>query len=81
MTSKKNLDSHLLPGLNPLGVPKGLTGTLIPFRFNNWEDLEKKVKKNASQCAAIVMEPCRESLPQKEYIKKLKKFLKNITVF
>ena len=73
LTSKKNLDSHLLPGLNPLGVPKGLTGTLIPFRFNNWEDLEKKVKKNASQCAAIVMEPCRESLPQKEYIKEIKK--------
>ena len=34
LSSKKNLDTHLLPGLNPLGVPKGLSGTLIPFRFN-----------------------------------------------
>ena len=73
LSSKKNLDNHLLPGLNPLGVPKGLSGTLIPFRFNNWEDLEKKVKKFASQCAAIVMEPCRESLPNKDFIKEIRR--------
>ena len=76
LNSKKNLDTHLLPGLNPLGVPKGLTGTLIPFRFNNWEDLEKKVKKFAPKCAAIVMEPCRESLPDKEFINEIKKISK-----
>ena len=76
LNSKKNLDTHLLPGLNPLGVPKGLTGTLIPFRFNNWEDLEKKVKKFAPKCAAIVMEPCRESLPDKEFINEIKRISK-----
>ena len=38
---KGNLDFQLLPGLKPLGVPKGLRGTVIPFRFNNWLDFEK----------------------------------------
>ena len=70
---KKNLDSHLLPGLNPLGVPKGLSGTLMPFRFNNWEDLEKIVRKKAKSCAAIVMEPCRDSLPDRNYILEIRK--------
>ena len=29
--SDENLAPHLLPGLNPLGVPSGLGGTVIPF--------------------------------------------------
>ena len=73
LKSKKKLNEHLLPGLEPLGVPKGLKGSVIPFRFNNWEDLEKVVKANASKCAAIIMEPCRETMPLKEYLVELRK--------
>ena len=73
LKSKKSLNQHLLPGLDPLGVPKSLKGTAIPFRFNNFEDLEKIIKKNAKNCAAIVMEPCRETLPSKIFLKELKK--------
>ena len=29
------LGEHLLPGLSPNGVPKGLTGTALPFRYNH----------------------------------------------
>lgn len=36
------LGEHLLPGLNPTGAPKGLTGTAIPFRYNNIEELQAK---------------------------------------
>ena len=67
------LNQHLLKGLKPLGVPKGLRGTVIPFKFNSFEDLEKIVKKNSKNCAAIVLEPCRETLPSIEYLKELKK--------
>ena len=73
LKSKKNLDFHLLPGLKTEGIPKGLKGTLIPFRFNNWEDLEKVVKKNDKKSAAIVMEPCREDMPDKNYILEIRK--------
>ncbi len=73
LKSKKKLNEHLLPGLEPLGVPKGLKGSVIPFRFNNWEDLENVVKKNAKKCAAIIMEPCRETMPHKDYLIELRK--------
>ena len=45
----KKLNEHLLPGLEPLGVPKGLKGSVIPFKFNNWEDLDNVVRKRAKK--------------------------------
>ncbi len=74
--STKSLNSHLLPGLEPIGVPKSLKDTVIPFRFNNYEDLEKIIKKKAKYCAAIVMEPCRESYPEKNYLNEILKIAK-----
>src|SRR5205823_10870496 len=50
------LDGHLLPGLAPRGVPRGLKGTMIPFRYNQIEDLRQIVADCGSQLAAIVME-------------------------
>ena len=67
------LNQHLLKGLKPLGVPKGLRGTVIPFKFNSFEDLEKIVKRIQNIVRAIVLEPCRETLPSIEYLKELKK--------
>ncbi len=34
------LDGHLLPGLEPAGVPRGLVGTALPFGYNRLEELE-----------------------------------------
>ncbi len=72
LKSKDKLSYHLLPGIQPKGVPKYLKNSTIPFRFNNWEDLNKIIKKNAKNCAAIVIEPARENYPDKKYIKKLR---------
>ena len=66
LKSKKILNMHLLPDLEPTGVPKGLKDTLISFKFNDWNDIEKIVKKKAKSCAAIVLEPCRDELPKKK---------------
>ena len=66
----------MLPGLKPLGVPKGLKGTTIPFRFNNWDDLKNIIRKNIKRCAAIVMEPCREGYPNRKYLLEIKKLAK-----
>ncbi len=71
--TKKNLDTHLLSGLNPKGVPRSLVDTVIPFKFNDEMDLEKIVKKNARNCAAIVMEPCRDYWPNKGYLEQIRK--------
>ncbi len=74
--SKKNLDFQLMPGLKPLGVPKGLSGTVIPFRYNNKEDFKNIIKKNIKKTAAIVIEPCREGNPNKKFLSKLKSIAK-----
>ena len=57
------LGEHLLPGLSPKGVPKGLEGTSLPFRYNRIEELEAIVEREGKSLAAIVMEPIRSEQP------------------
>ncbi len=52
------LDGHLLPGLDPAGIPRQLAGTTVTFRYNNVAELEAAAQR-ASPLAAIVMEPMR----------------------
>lgn len=63
---KDKLDGHLLPGLEPNGVSRSLKGTVIPFRYNRIEELETIVKEK--KLAAIKMEVCRDTEPEKEFL-------------
>jgi len=62
------LGEHLLAGLSPKGVPKGLTGTAFPFRYNHLKELKEIVAKHGKNLAAIIMEPIRNFEPEKEFI-------------
>ncbi len=53
------LKGHLLAGLEPAGVPRGLAGTMHPFDFNDLDALAAVVDAHGSKLAAIVMEPVR----------------------
>ncbi len=57
------LDGHLLPGIEPAGVPRGLTGTALPFHYNNLQELEALAQTHGNELAAIVMEPVRNEEP------------------
>ncbi len=57
------LDGHLLPGLAPAGVPRGLLGTALPFRYNHLEELQEIAATNRDRLAAVVMEPIRGQEP------------------
>ncbi len=57
------LGEHLLSGLEPNGVPRGLAGTALPFRYNRLEELKQIVAGHKSDIAAIVMEPIRNDPP------------------
>lgn len=57
------LGEHLLPGLEPAGVPKVLMGTALPFRYNQLEELQSILESNRYEIAAIVMEPIRNEHP------------------
>jgi glutamate-1-semialdehyde 2,1-aminomutase len=53
------LDGHLLAGLAPKGVPRGLKGLMQPFHYNDLEGLKAIARDHGANLAAIVMEPVR----------------------
>jgi glutamate-1-semialdehyde 2,1-aminomutase len=57
------LDGHLLPGLQPAGVPRGLQGTALPFTYNKLDELRALVAAQGERLAAVVMEPTRNAEP------------------
>jgi glutamate-1-semialdehyde aminotransferase len=62
------LDGHLMPGLNPAGVPRGLTGTALPFHYNAINELQAIIQAHRDQIAAIVMEPQRDHAPKPGFL-------------
>jgi glutamate-1-semialdehyde 2,1-aminomutase len=66
------LDGHLLPGLDPSGVPRGLLGTALPFRYNHIEELRAIVSQHGDELAAIVMEPIRGHEPEAGFLEEIR---------
>jgi len=76
LADNKNLDGHLLPGLEPRGVPRCLKGTALPFNYNNIEELEKIVKNN--DIGVIVLEPIRHHKPENDFLQNVQKIADEI---
>lgn len=66
----ENLAGHLLPGLEPNGVPKNLRGTVFPFQYNNFEQLEQLVQKH--EIGVIKMEVVRNMGPEDHFLHKVR---------
>ena len=66
----KNLNEHLLPGLSSSGVPKELSGTTIPFKYNDIKDLKKIIDEN--DIGVIKMEVQRSSEPDKGFLEQVR---------
>jgi glutamate-1-semialdehyde 2,1-aminomutase len=67
----ENLAGHLLPGLDPKGVPQNLRGTVFPFNYNNYVELENLV--NTHDIGVIKMEVVRNKGPEDNFLKKVRK--------
>jgi len=67
---KENLREHLLPGLNPSGVPNVLSGTTIPFKFNDINALKEILEKH--DIGAIKMEVQRSSKPSEGFLQEVR---------
>ena len=71
INSKKNLDQHLMSGLNYDGIPKNLKNTSFPFPYNNFEYLLNLINKK--KIGIIKMEVMRNIEPQNNYLQKIRK--------
>jgi len=73
LAAERALDGHLMPGLDPRGVPRGLQGTALPFRYNRLDELEQIVKECGRELAAIVVEPVRREEPLPGYLEGIRR--------
>ena len=55
-------------GIEPIGVPRALAGTVIPFVYGDLDAVEQLLEAHQGQVAAIMMEPARSTLPEAGYL-------------
>ena len=66
LQNDSGLEEHLLPGLEPTGVPQGLAGTVKPFSFNRLDQLE--IIADNHHLAAVKMEVQRSTPPEPGFL-------------
>ena len=71
LSDSKGLDGHLLPGLDPHGVPKNLKNSVHPFEYNNFDKLEEIVK--TKNIGVIKMEVYRNKEPENNFLHRVRK--------
>jgi glutamate-1-semialdehyde aminotransferase len=64
------LSGHLLSGLDTAGVPKSLKNTVLPFHYNNFEELEQIVANE--DVGVIKMEVVRNFGPENNFLQKVR---------
>lgn len=72
LAEKDGLGGHLLPGLDPEGVPRELKGSVIPFNYNNLDEITSIVNNNPD-LGVIKMEVSRSSGPNPGYLEGIRK--------
>jgi glutamate-1-semialdehyde 2,1-aminomutase len=68
--SDETLAGHLLPGLEPRGVPANLRGTVLPFNYNDFDGL--LAIANEHDLGVIKMEVSRNQGPQDGFLDKVR---------
>jgi glutamate-1-semialdehyde 2,1-aminomutase len=68
---EKNLAGHLLPGLEPKGVPQQLSGSVLPFHYNDFAELQSLVDKH--DIGVIKMEVSRNMGPEPGFLENVRR--------
>jgi glutamate-1-semialdehyde 2,1-aminomutase len=63
----EGLSNHLLPGLEPKGVPVGLKNSAIPFLYNDVADFERVLDQH-SDIGVICIEGARYDFPNPDFL-------------
>ncbi|PWB52451.1 MAG: aminotransferase class III [Candidatus Methanoperedenaceae archaeon] len=80
LSDEKSLDGHLLPGLNPLGVPRALKGLTYPFNYNDTEGFLRLVEEHKGNIGVVVMEPIRNLEPDMDFIKTIRQVTNDLGI-
>jgi glutamate-1-semialdehyde 2,1-aminomutase len=70
LADDQGLDGHLLPGLEPRGVPRNLKGTVLPFNYNNFAELQTLVSQH--EIGVIKMEVVRNQGPEDGFLQRVR---------
>jgi glutamate-1-semialdehyde 2,1-aminomutase len=62
------LNAHLFPGIEPIGVPRALAGTALPFPYGDLAALSELLDRHRGEVAAVIMEPLRSEIPPDGYL-------------
>lgn len=71
LANDDSLEGHLLPGLEPNGVPQDLSGSVLPFTYNNFTELEGLVRDH--DIGVIKMEVSRNMSPEDGFLENVRK--------
>ena len=63
LSDDHQLDGQLLPGIQPNGVPRSLTGTCIPFQHGDTAAFDALIREYGDRLACVIMEPARGAMP------------------
>lgn len=80
LADDKSLDGHLLPGLEPKGVPRALKGTALPFNYNNTQEFLDLIEKHGKEVGVVAMEPARNYLPNSDFLQTIRKVTKQLGI-
>ena len=79
LQNDSGLTEHLLPGLEPNGVPRGLAGSVQPFSFNRLDQLESIASNH--DLAAVKMEVQRNNPPDPGFLRPFVNFARIAALF
>lgn len=67
LSKEETLADHLLPGLEPKGVPQNLAGSAVAFEYNRLDQLEALIANHS--VGVIKMEVCRSTEPATDFLR------------
>jgi glutamate-1-semialdehyde aminotransferase len=68
LAEEASLNAHLFPGIEPIGVPRALAGTALPFAYGDLAGLGELLERHRGEVAAVMMEPLRSEVPPDGYL-------------
>lgn len=72
LANTNRLNQHIIPGLNPSGVPRALKNSVFVFNYNDFNGLKKIYEQH--KIGIIKMEVTRNIAPKNNFLKKIRKF-------